>query len=271
MQEIITRKPLAWFKVEPQARQNLGRESDLRNLGRSMRERQLSPVGAMPDGTLLYGHRRLKAAELEGLPDLEVKIYPAGLTPGEVRVIQITENFQRTDLSPFEKWQACEQLRILHPESPVKDLAEFLKIEASTVTKLLSPSKCIPTWQEALKTGRVGISDCYAASRVSEEQQQELLALKLGGASRDGLERAVRRGKPKAKDQGRRLDRIVIALPSGHEVVVRGRGLSLAGVAETLGECLDAAKKGLKERLDARTWQQVMRVRHSQVENRHAD
>lgn len=265
----ITRKPLTWFKVKPQARQNLGSDVDLKNLGKSLRERQLSPVGALPDGTLLYGHRRLKAAELEGLPDLEVKIYEAGLSPGELKAIQITENFQRADLSAFEKWQACEQLRILHPEWQAKDLAESIKLEASTVTKLLSPSKCIPAWREALQAGRVGISDCYAASRVPEEQQRELLALKLGGASRDGLERAVRRAKPQAKDQGRRLDRIAILLPSGNEIVVRGRGLSLAAVAETLGDCLDAAKKGLKDRLDARTWQQVMRDK-AHAEESHA-
>ena len=48
----ITRKPLAWFKVKPQTRQNLGSEVDLKNLGKSLRERQLSPVGATADGTL---------------------------------------------------------------------------------------------------------------------------------------------------------------------------------------------------------------------------
>ena len=265
----ITRKPLTWFKVKPQTRSDLGSEIELKNLGKSLRERQLSPVGAMADGTLLYGHRRLKAAELEGLPELEVKIYEAGLSPGEVQVIQLTENIHRADLSAFEKWVACEQLRILHPEWQAKDLAEHLKLEASTVTKLLSPSKCIPPWQEALRAGRVGISDCYAASRVSEEQQRELLAMKLGGASRDGLERAVRRAKPKANNQSGRLDRITILLPSGNEIVVRGRGLSLSAVAESLSDGLDAAKKGLKDRLDARTWQQVMRDK-AQAENGHA-
>lgn len=259
MQEIITRKPLAWFKVNPQTRQNLGSEVDLRNLGRSLRERQLSPVGAMADGMLLYGHRRLKAAELEGLPDLEVKIYEQGLTPGELKVIQILENLLRLDLSAFEKWQACEQLRVLHPEWAAKDLAENLKLEASTVTKLLSPSKCIRAWQEALQAGRVGISDCYAASRVPEEQQRELLALKLGGASRDGLERAVRKTRTKGTSKGDTCNRVTIQLPSGRQVVVRGRGMTLTAVVEALNECVDAAKKAIRDRLDARTWQNVMR------------
>lgn len=255
----ITRKPLAWFKVKPQTRLSLGSEVDLKNLGRSLRERQLSPVGALPDGTLLYGHRRLKAAELEGLPDLEVKIYEAGLSQGELIAIQITENFQRADLSAFEKWRECEQLRMLHPEWQAKDLAEHLKLEASTVTKLLSPSKCIAAWREALQAGRVGISDCYAASRVPEEQQRELLAMKLGGASRDGIERAVRKTKPKGTSQSDVMNRVTIQLPSGRQVVVRGRGMSLTAVVEALGECVDAAKKAIRDRLDAKTWQNVMR------------
>lgn len=268
MQEIITRKPLAWFKVNPQTRQNLGSEVDLRNLGRSLRERQLSPVGATADATLIYGHRRLKAAELEGLPDLEVKIYPAGLSPVEVKLIQIIENFQREDLSAFERWQACEQLRILNPEWQSKELAEHLKLEASTVTKLLSPSKCIPAWRELLEQGRATISDCYAASRVSEEQQRELLALKLGGASRDGLERVVRKTKAKGTSKDGALNRVTIQLPSGRQVVVRGRGMSLTAVVEALSESVDAAKKAIRDRLDARTWQSVMRDK-SRAEDDH--
>lgn len=268
MQEITKRMPLSFFKVAPQTRQNLGSEADLRNLGKSLRERQLQPVGAMADGTMIYGHRRLKAAELEGLPDLEAKIYPAGLAPGEVKLIQVIENLQRADLSAFEKWQACEQLRILHPEWQAKDLAEHLKLEASTVTKMLSPSKCIPAWMELLEQGRATISDCYAASKASEEQQQELLAMKLGGASRDGLERAVRNSKPKGTGKGVACNRVTIQLPSGRQVVVRGRGMSLTAVVEVLSECVDAAKKAIRDRLDARTWQNVMRDK-ARAENDH--
>lgn len=253
----ITRKPLAWFKVNPQARQNLGSETELKKLGESLRVRQLVPLLAKADGTLASGHRRLKAAELEGLLDLEVRIYEADLSPDDLMVIQITENFHRADLTAFEKWQACEQLRTCHPEWQAKDLAEHLKLEASTVTKLLSPSKCIPAWQEALQAGRVGISDCYAASRASQDMQYEMLAMKLRGASRDGLERAVRKTKPKGK--GDASNRVTIRLPSGTQVVVRGRGMSLTAVAEALSECVEAAKKALRDRLDARTWQNVMR------------
>jgi hypothetical protein len=54
----ITRWPLNRFKVKPQSRQTLGDEAEPRNIGDSLKQRQLSPVG-MADGTLLYGHLRV--------------------------------------------------------------------------------------------------------------------------------------------------------------------------------------------------------------------
>ena len=42
-------------------------------------------------------------------------------------------------------------------------------------------------------------------------------------------------------------------------MVVSGKSQSLAELIETFAECTDAAKKGLKERLDVRTWESVMR------------
>ena len=38
-----------------------------------------------------------------------------------------------------------------------------------------------------------------------------------------------------------------------------GKSLSLVEVIECLSTAIDAAKKGMKEKLDARTWQSVMR------------
>ena len=76
----MTRKPLSWFKTNPQVRSDLGNESDLRNLGESLRVRQLSPLGALADGELIYGFRRLAGARLVGLHDLAVTIYAESLS-----------------------------------------------------------------------------------------------------------------------------------------------------------------------------------------------
>jgi len=65
-------KPLGWFKVGPQARKHF-EEADLRQLGESLKVKQLQPVLAREDGWLIAGERRLRAATLVGLPELMVR------------------------------------------------------------------------------------------------------------------------------------------------------------------------------------------------------
>jgi hypothetical protein len=257
----ITRKPLSFFKILPQFRTDLGSESELKNLGESLRVRQLSPVGALADGEMIYGFRRFHAASLVGMPDLLTMIYSTPLSKAELGCIQWTENFHRLDMSPYEKWHALEEIRKLNPLWTAKELGEFVKLDPSGVTKWLSPSRCIPGWQDALKAGRVGITDCYVAGQVSECEQQQLLDMKLGGASRDSLNQAVRRKKSSGKEDSVRSNRVVISLPSGCKLVVTGKSLSLSQVGDALSESLDATRKAIKERLDAKTFQDVMRVK----------
>ena len=64
----------------------------------------------------------------------------------------------------------------MNPSWQLKDLAEALHLDPSTVTRLLSPSKCIPAVQDALKQGKIGISDCYPISKLPESEQAGLLA-----------------------------------------------------------------------------------------------
>ncbi len=170
-------KPIGWFKEEPQARQHYD-EAELRLLGQSLKQRQLQPVLARPDGTIIAGHRRFRAAKLVGLESLQVIIVEGDLTPAQVRGIQLTENIHRADLTGYEKWLACKELLELNPGWQGKDLAEHLHLDPSSVTRLLSPSKCIPEAVEALKAGKITISDSYALSKLSHDDQPSLLELK---------------------------------------------------------------------------------------------
>ena len=146
---VLASKLLSWFKVAPQARRHFD-EADLRQLGESLKDRQLQPVLARPDGTLIAGERRLRAAMLVGLPELQVIITEGPLTETQFKVYQLTENLHRADLRDCEKWRACEELLRLNPEWTNKELAVHLKLGESTVTKYLAPSRCIPEVQQAL-------------------------------------------------------------------------------------------------------------------------
>ncbi len=253
----LTSKPLNWFKVAPQARRHFD-EAELRQLGESLKVKQLQPVLARPSGELIAGERRLRAASLVGLPELQVVIREEPLTESQLRILQLTENLHRADLRDSEKFRACEELLRLNPGWSNKDLAAHLKLNESTVTKYLSPARCIPEVQQALDAGRIGITATYEMSRVPADQQSELLRLKLSGTSRDGLVEHVRKQKRDAAPQVR-AKRIAVSLASGVGIVVTGKELSLDDLIEALGEAQKEAKKAREQNLDVKTWQCVMR------------
>jgi ParB/RepB/Spo0J family partition protein len=251
-------RPLSWFKVNPQVRKSFN-EDDLRRLGESLRQKQLQPVLCQPDGTIIAGERRFRAARLVGLATLEVKIADEELSDNQIKLWQLTENMQREDLSSFEKWTGCYELMLINPSWAMKDLADALKLDPSSITRLLSPSKCTQAWQDALRDGKVGISDCYAASKLAEKEQAGLLVLKLAGASRDTIEQEGRKQR-NGPTTSVRLSRVKIAMPQGATVVVSGKELSMSEVVELLAETLKEARKAA-EQYDVKTFQSMMRDR----------
>src|SRR5689334_17253755 len=98
----LARKPLSWFKINPQVRKQFD-EADLKQLGESLKVKQLQPVLARPDGTLIAGERRYRAAMLAGMCDLDAVITEEPLTESQIRVFQLTENMQRENLSGYEQ------------------------------------------------------------------------------------------------------------------------------------------------------------------------
>jgi ParB/RepB/Spo0J family partition protein len=244
-------KPLAFFKPDVgQARQTYD-ESELRLLGESLKERQLQPVLARPDGTIIAGNRRYRAAALVGLESLQVIIVEGELTTAQVRGIQLTENIHRSDLTPYEKWQACKELLDLNGWQG-KELAEHLHLDPSTVTRLLSPSRAIPEAQEALREGKLGISDIYAISKLPPEDQCGLLALKLSGATRDMLEQQGRKKRASAAPTVR-ASKIKVPLVTGQIVTVAGDEISLEEAIEAASEAVKQMKQAVAKGLIAKT------------------
>jgi len=231
----LCKKPLSFFKVKPQVRKDLGPEEKLRELGESLERRQIQPVVAMPDGTLLAGHRRLAGAALVGLETLDVIITDEPLTEDQICVIQLSENIQRADLSDAEIYMGCTELMGLHPGWQRQDLARHLSKDPSTITRWLSPSDLIPEALDAFMSGKFGFSKAYSISKSPD--QSATLALVLSGETRDAVERKTR--KPKAA-ASIRAAKIKCPLPSGRVVTISGGELSLE-------EAVDAAQEAAKQ------------------------
>jgi hypothetical protein len=261
----ISMKAISWLKPDPNNPRKLPDDTDARKgpwekdldrLGDDMVERGvLVPLLARPDGTIIDGWRRWLAALRKGIKELPVIV--SDTPEAEIPGIQLATVFHKADLTWAEKWLACCGIHQAHPGWQLKDLAEFLHVDPSMLTRLLSPSRCIPAWQEALKEGKVGISDCYAASKLPESEQAGLLTLKLSGASRDQLEQAGRKTR-KGNSPAVRLSRVKIAMPRGMSVVVTGNDLGMSELVELLSQTLAAARKAA-EQYDVKTFQSMMR------------
>jgi len=256
-------RPRDWFKPDPTQPRKTFDADEIDRLGEDMLARGvLVPLLAKAEGDhgiIIDGWRRWLAAGRKGIKELPVIITEKALTVMEIRGIQIATAIHRADLSGHDKWMACTELMSMNPEWKLTDLAKFLHLSASTITKLLSPSTCSVAWQQALANGRVGIGDCYAASGLPEAEQTALLALKLAGASRDDIVHAGRKSR-NGNTPAVKVTRMRLQLPqSGVRIVASGEGLSLDDLIESLGEAQKEAKKAREQGLDARTFQAVMK------------
>ena len=248
------------IKTRPQARKVEVNE-DLHRLANNLfTYGQLQPVGLLADYTMIWGHRRLAGSMLKPeITHLWAAIFQEEVSESQFLLLRATENFSRQDLTAWEKYLTCKELMEVNPSWQGKDLAEHLKLDPGMVTRLLSPGKCIQAVRDALEAGKVGMSDSYSISRLSEVDQAEALALKLNGASRDDVEQHARKKRNGDKPTVR-VSRIKCAFPGGACVTVAGNGdgLSLDEIIENLGEVLKAAKKANEEGIDARTFQRVL-------------
>jgi ParB/RepB/Spo0J family partition protein len=260
MATTLTSKALDFFKPDPGNPRKSFNAEELRELHDSLGKKQLVPLLAKPDGTIIDGWRRWCAAKLDGKPErLDVIITDEPLTPAQVKEIQLCTALHRADLKPYEQFQGFRDWQALNPGATAKDLAARIDRDPSTLVRVLSLSKCIQSVQQAAAEGKLGPSEWYAISKVPETEQQAMLTAKLRGASRDQLEQRGRKLR-NGEATGIKVNRLKIPLGSqGRSVTIAGSNLSLDDAIEILQETLKCARKAQGENLEGKTWVQVMK------------
>jgi ParB family transcriptional regulator, chromosome partitioning protein len=135
------------------------------------------PIGVRgpdPDGRyrVVWGHRRLLAARLLQWPDIEAKVFPPGFADALARV---SENLQRTDLTPVEEAHAVEQMLALgHSRASV---ARLFRRSASWVDARLGLLQLPEALRAAVHEGRLTLGVAYALAEVDhEDYRAELVA-----------------------------------------------------------------------------------------------
>jgi ParB family chromosome partitioning protein len=234
-------------------------EAAIRTLAASIQsEGLLQPPVVSADLDLVAGFRRLAAMELLGCTECEVRLVEGPLTETKKRIIRLTENLQRADLTAPEKSLSLEGLLELNPGWTNKELAAHLHIDQSSVTRYRAYRDGTPEVQQAYLSGQIDLTKMYAIAKLPLEKQSEVLTLALCGASRDAIEQAGRRKRSPAAATVR-LSRIKAMLPSGVVIVASGEGLTLDDLIESLAEAQREARKAREQGLDARTFQAVLR------------
>jgi ParB/RepB/Spo0J family partition protein len=260
MATTLTSKPLDFFKPDPGNPRQSSSPDDLRALRDSLVKKQLVPLLARPEGIIIDGWRRWCAARLDGKPErLDVILTDEPLTLAEIKEIQLVTSLHRADLKPFEQFLGCRDWLALNAGATAKDLAAKIDRDPSMLVRILSLGKCVAAVQQAAADGQLGPSQWYAISKVPEAEQPAMLAATLAGESRDRLEsrgRKLRSGQAATV----RVNRLCVPLgQQGRSVTIAGSNLSLEDAIDILQETLHLARKAKGEKLDGKTWVQVMK------------
>jgi ParB family transcriptional regulator, chromosome partitioning protein len=246
------RLKIADLKRRPM-RQSSGTAEELKALALSWLERPVHDIIVCPSRKVVDGHRRLEGLELLGETEVDVLLTDQELDDKAVLEVGLSTAIHRADLSAFDKFQTCVRLLELNPGWQNQDLARCVKLDPSTVTRLLSPSKCVAEVVEALRDNKITISDAYEISKQEDrEGQLRLLALKHAGASRETLATQGRKQRA-AATPAVRVSKIKCPLPSGHVITVAGEELSLDEAIDSLKEAIKAMRKARDTGLDAKT------------------
>ncbi len=249
---------IADLKLRPM-RQDSGTEEQLKALAQSWVDRPVHDIIVTPGLKVIDGHRRLAGLLLLGITEIEVFVTDEELDERAALEVGLTTAIHRADLSGFDKSQACVKLLELNPGWNNQDLARCVKLDPSTVTRLLSPTKCVAEVVDALRENKIAISDAYEISKQEDrEGQLRLLALKLAGASREVLATQGRKQRA-ATTPGVRAAKIRCPLPSGCTITVTGQDVTLDEAIESLKEAIKAMTKARDTGLDAKTAQAVWR------------
>lgn len=159
----IVKRPLDWFVKSPfDTRQSRPKEWIEELAASLMRDGQLQPCLARPDGQHIAGWTRVEAARLAGLTELDVRIVTCD--DSTARRLVLLENAKRRDLTEREKTEAYNALADDYGARGLtqKQLAQDLGIGESTLSNNLRLRSLPPTIWERHEAGGLSIDQLRA-------------------------------------------------------------------------------------------------------------
>lgn len=123
------------------------------------------------DYEVVFGHRRLRAAQLAGLASVPCMVRAMG--DEEARRAQIRENLQRNDVHPIEEAEGFAALMREHGVT-AEQLVEQTGRSKSYVYGRLKLLQAVPKVREACLAGTIGADSALLVARLRTAKYQEL-------------------------------------------------------------------------------------------------
>ena len=209
---------LSPYEVEP-ATENFYSQKNIEELADSiysLGQQQPIVIGRL-DGKMkiISGHRRNRAniynIECGRLPaDEKIKYLYKDMSPAQFDLELLSGNMLNRKLTPYEEMEQAKRLTAalqrLRDEDGIEMPGKLRKYVAAmmdtTETRVAVMSKiensAIPEVKEEFKSGNIGISDAYEASRMPEEEQREIIK------ERNIKERIIERKEQKKTEKEQR-------------------------------------------------------------------
>jgi len=136
--------------------------------------------GPLLDGTyeIVYGHRRLLAAQLLGWPDIPAMLHPADFDP---LLAAVSENLQRADMTPVEEARAIA--RFVERGEPDAAIARLFRRSAAWVAARRALLAMPEDLQEAVHAGGLKLGVASALADIDHDAYRKSL---IAEAARSG-------------------------------------------------------------------------------------
>lgn len=162
-----------------------------------VRPRLMNPLrpDLVDEYEVVFGHRRLRAAELAGLETVPCIV--RAMSDLEARRAQLTENIQRADVHPIEEAEAFGELMQQHGVT-AEQLAEQIGKSVSHVYARLTLRRLLPAVRDRVLAGEVDAETALLIARLRVPKLQEKALNDLSSHNvqiDDGGRRSFRRAR----------------------------------------------------------------------------
>jgi ParB family chromosome partitioning protein len=203
----------------------------LRELAEDMRVNGLhNPVEILPDGTIICGHNRVRAAKLLGWETIAVIVRAdlAGHGGAAIEHRLITDNLTRRQLTRLQQARAYKALMELEtrnwhkmparsgglPVNGKMDLRDYVgKLFGMTgrnLDRYLAVLRTPIEVQDAFDRGELGLTPAAKVAMLGQAERDEIAAaIRAGGNPKDVVEEYLGRAKPIAVDPSKEFTRLM--------------------------------------------------------------